>query len=142
MLKKYKKKLESHGVSATIQRVKILEFLDKKRIHPTADQVYQGIKDRMVSLSKATVYNTLKLFSENGIVNELTLFDNTTRYEYNIDNHIHFKCISCDNIFDIMEEQSIYTKEFIDGHKITDYHISLRGICKDCLAKIEKKGDN
>lgn len=135
MLKKYKKKLEQHGVSATIQRVKILEFLDKHRIHPTADQVFQGIKDQMVSLSKATVYNTLRLFAENNIVTEMTIFDNTTRYEYNTDNHIHFRCSVCDQIIDIEKHHSIYSKEFIDGHKITDYHVSMRGICKDCLQK-------
>ncbi len=137
MFKNYKEGLAAHKISPTTQRVKILEFLDKNRIHPTAEQVYLGLKDEMISLSKATVYNTLKLFVESGIIHELTVFENETRYEYNTENHIHFKCIKCGQIFDIHEGNQIFSESVIDGHKISEYQINLRGICNSCLKKEE-----
>ncbi len=139
MLQNYKKGLINHKISPTTQRVKILEFLDKNRTHPTAEQVYLGLKDKMISLSKATVYNTLKLFVESGLIHELTVFENETRYEYNTENHIHFKCIKCGNIFDIHEGNKIFAESVINGHKIFDYQINLRGICNSCL---NKNGEN
>lgn len=135
MFQNYKEGLINHKISPTTQRVKILEFLDKNRIHPTAEQVYLGLKNNMISLSKATVYNTLKLFVESGLIHELTVFENETRYEYNTENHIHFKCIKCGNIFDIHEGNQIFAKSAINGHKIFDYQINLRGICNSCLNK-------
>ena len=139
MFKKYKESLAEFNINPTIQRVKILEFLDKNRIHPTAEQVYLGLKDQMISLSKATVYNTLKTFAESGIIYELTVFENETRYEYNRDNHIHFKCTKCGQIFDINQGNDIFSESTIDGHKISEYQINLRGICNSCLNKEGKK---
>ena len=139
MFKRYKESLAEFKISPTTQRVKILEFLDKNRIHPTAEQVYLGLKDEMISLSKATVYNTLKKFAESGLIHELTVFENETRYEYNKANHIHFKRTKCGEIFDIHQGNQIFSESTIDGHKISEYQINLRGICNSCLKKEEGK---
>ena len=139
MFKKYKESLLEYKISPTTQRVKILEFLDKNRIHPTAEQVYLGLKDEMISLSKATVYNSLKKFAESGLILELTVFENETRYDYNKNNHIHFKCIKCGQIFDINQGNQIFSESNIDGHKISEYQINLRGICNSCLKKEEEE---
>lgn len=135
-MKEYKDILIEHGVAATIQRVKILEFLQKNRVHPTADQVYLGIKDDMVSISKATVYNVLNLFVEKKIIHALTVFGTETRFECDTNPHIHLKCIKCGKIIDISQECELHNNKIIDGHKILDYQINLQGICKECLEKI------
>lgn len=135
MFREYKSLLDKNEISPTTQRVMILEFLDKHRIHPTVEQVYNGLKDKMISLSKATVYNTLNKFVESGIVHELTIFSNEIRYEYDKVNHIHFKCIKCSKIYDIKQENSLHKETSIEEHKILDYQINLRGICKNCLSK-------
>ena len=133
MYKNYMDILAENDISSTTQRVMILEFLDKNRIHPTADEIYEGLKKVMISISKATVYNTLNNFVKNGLIHELKIFENESRYEYNKINHIHFKCIKCGKIYDINEENSIYKTESIDNHKILDFQINLKGICKNCL---------
>lgn len=137
MAEKYKCILTDKHIIPTVQRIMILEFLDKNRIHPTADQVYEGLRNNMITLSKATVYNTLNKFVENGLVNDLSLFEKETRYEYNVINHIHFKCKKCGKIFDLPANDIINNNDNFEGFKILDYQINLRGICKECL---EEKG--
>ena len=129
--------LKQNKISPSIQRVRILEFLRDNRIHPTADMVYKGLVDEMPTLSKTTVYNTLKLFVEKQILVGLTLFENEVRYEYNIEPHIHFKCTKCGKIYDLDRSFDFYKDEIIDGHKVEEHHVNLKGICSNCL-KTEK----
>ncbi len=70
----YKEVLKEHSIAPSLQRIKILEFLEKNRTHPTADMIYQALVDEMPTLSKTTVYNTLKAFAEKGVIVELSLF--------------------------------------------------------------------
>jgi len=130
--------LKKNDISPSMQRVKILEFLRNNRIHPTADMIYKGLIEEMPTLSKTTVYNTLKLFVEKRILVGLALFENEVRYEYDMEPHIHFKCTRCGKIYDFDRSYDLYKDETIDGHKVEEYHVNLKGICRDCL-KAEKK---
>lgn len=127
--------LKEHDIAPSMQRVKILEYLKNYKIHPTADMIYQALVDEMPTLSKTTVYNTLKTFTENGILLALSLFENEVRYEYNKDPHIHFKCSKCSKIYDLDQAYDCYDNNIIDGHKITEHHVNLKGICKECLSE-------
>ena len=128
----YISRLEDHDVSVTTQRVKILEFLDKNRIHPTAEEVFMGIKDDVIKISKATVYNTLNLLVEKKIINEMSLFENTSRFDYNISEHSHFKCINCGKIVDINQHCDLFENNEFEGNIIIEQHHYAKGICKDC----------
>lgn len=134
-MKKYKDLLSKNNIAPSFQRIKILEYLDKNRTHPTADMVYQALKKMIPTLSKTTVYNTLKKLSQSNIIAELHLFENEIRYEYNTDPHIHFKCLKCGKIYDLDESYDHYENNFIDGHKVIEHHVNLKGICRNCLEK-------
>ncbi len=125
--------LKEHNIAPSMQRVKILEYLQNNRIHPTADIIYQALMDEIPTLSKTTVYNTLNAFIEKGILVALSLFENEVRYEYNTDPHIHFKCSICGKIYDLDKSYDLYKDDFIDGHKVTEHHVNLKGICKNCV---------
>jgi Fur family transcriptional regulator, peroxide stress response regulator len=129
--------LNEHEIAPSIQRVKILEYLRNYKTHPTADMIYQDLVKEIPTLSKTTVYNTLKAFSEKGILIQLSLFDNEIRYDFDTENHVHFKCNECGNIFDLDCCCDNYKDEMLNGHKITEHHVNLKGICSSCL-----KGDN
>jgi Fe2+ or Zn2+ uptake regulation protein len=64
---------------------------------------------------------------------ELSLFENEVRYEYDKTPHIHFKCIKCGKIYDISESFECLKNKKIEGHKVSEHHINLKGICKNCL---------
>ena len=115
----------------------MVEFLDKNRIHPTADDIYQALAPQIPTLSKTTIYNTMKIFVEKGLVIELVVFENEVRYEYNIAPHAHFKCIKCGKILDVETSFDYINNEMLEGHKILQHHINLKGVCKKCLGEAE-----
>ncbi|MCF7792473.1 MAG: transcriptional repressor [Candidatus Cloacimonetes bacterium] len=125
--------LKEHDIAPSMQRVKILEYLQNYKTHPTADMIYKALVKDIPTLSKTTVYNTLKTFIDKGILVALTLFENEVRYEYNTNPHIHFKCIKCKKIYDLDKAFDGYNDNVIDGHKVIEHHVNLKGVCRKCL---------
>ncbi|HPK44931.1 MAG TPA: transcriptional repressor, partial [Spirochaetota bacterium] len=66
-MEQYKHYLESKGISPSYQRLKILEYLDQNRSHPTVDEIYSALLPLIPTLSKTTVYNTVSLFVQQGL---------------------------------------------------------------------------
>jgi Fur family transcriptional regulator, iron response regulator len=93
--------LRSHGISPTRQRIEIALVLFEKRWHPSADQILTAVNLRHAAISKATVYNTLKLFLENGLVRELIVDPSKVFYDSNTSVHHHFYDIASGEITDI-----------------------------------------
>ena len=79
--------LRSHGITPTTQRVRIAAALLSKPQHLTADQVLQMVNHDNKKVSKATIYNTLKLFSEKGLIREHHL--DASKAFYDSTTHIH-----------------------------------------------------
>ncbi len=125
--------LKEHNIAPSVQRVKILEYLQNYKTHPTADMIFQTLVKDIPTLSKTTVYNTLKTFTEKGILKGLSLFENEVRYEYNKEPHMHFKCIKCGKIYDLPISCDRFEDNIIEGHRITEHHVNLKGFCRKCL---------
>jgi len=130
--------VENEGVSLTPQRLAIIQFLDGNRTHPTVDDIYKDVRSKYPTISKATVYSTLRLLCNVGAVQELSIrkrgeacFDPCTKV------HHHFLCRKCDRVFDISVE--LYDKsdiiQSIDsyGHRVEDVHSYFYGVCSDCI---------
>ncbi|MDP4277541.1 MAG: transcriptional repressor [Bacteroidota bacterium] len=127
--------LISHGINPSMQRIAIMEYLLNHRTHPSADDVYTNLSKTMPTLSKTTVYNTLKLLSEKGAALMLTIDENKVNFDGDTSPHTHFLCKTCGRIYDLPMAGSV--KEVMamdaDGHLITEVHQYYRGICKNCL---------
>jgi Fur family iron response transcriptional regulator len=93
--------LRSHGITPTHQRMEIAQVLFEKRWHPSADQIMAAVNVRYAETSKATVYNTLKLFLEKRLVRELIVDPSKVFYDSNISEHHHFYDIESGEITDI-----------------------------------------
>lgn len=132
-----KKILKAKGISPSIQRLKVYEYIVSKKNHPSVDMIYDNIKEEIPTLSKTTVYNILKLFMKHNLVKSITIEGNELRFDANTKQHIHFKCIKCGNIYDLETDDEIFRKKEIDGNKILEHHIYLKGICKNCLKNSE-----
>lgn len=124
--------LKQHGIKSSFQRIKIYQYLSTHFIHPTADQVYEALKNEMTTLSKSTVYSTLKTFISHNLIREITIDENEIRYEFNLKDHGHFKCEECDSIYDFNASIRLFPNE-LDNFKITDKNIYFKGICKSCV---------
>jgi Fur family transcriptional regulator, peroxide stress response regulator len=129
--------LIKNGISPSYHRLKIYEFLVNNRVHPSADMIYENIVKNIPTLSRTTIYNTLKTFVEKRIVSSITIEDTEVRYDADISFHGHFKCNTCNGLYDIdldrlRLEKKLNLHKKIDGHIITEKHIYLKGICKKC----------
>ncbi|MGI5927325.1 MAG: Fur family transcriptional regulator, partial [Thermacetogeniaceae bacterium] len=63
-----KKKLKTKNISLSYQRLKVLEYLTQNRCHPTVEQIFTELQKDIPTLSKTTVYNTLRILAEAGLV--------------------------------------------------------------------------
>lgn len=119
-------------IRPTHQRIEIMKYLNHHKVHPTADMIFLELKDSIPTFSKTTVYNTLKLFQEKGVLSALATDEDQVRYEANLTPHGHFKCIHCGEIFDIDIPDAFPQQKSLEGHRILEYQIMIKGICAHC----------
>jgi Fur family ferric uptake transcriptional regulator/Fur family peroxide stress response transcriptional regulator len=127
--------LSDHNVKPSLQRMAVMRFLMENPIHPTADEVYIALQKEMPMLSKTTVYNTLKLLVDKGVILYLTIDEKKARFDGNTHNHAHLKCIECGKIFDIPLSQNFKPHEYeqITGYTIIDTQVYHNGYCQKCI---------
>lgn len=93
--------LRSKGINPTTQRVEIAHFLLKKPRHISADEIFHRLNEEYELVSQATIYNTLRLFVERGVVRELLVSPDRVYYDSNISEHHHFIDIDTGEILDL-----------------------------------------
>ncbi len=98
-------RLRGHGITPTHQRMEIAQVLFEREEHLSADQVLARVNARYAETSKATVYNTLKLFLEKKLVRELVVDPNKVVYDSNARPHHHFYNVVTGQLTDIPAEQ-------------------------------------
>ena len=125
--------LKQHDIKPSYQRMKIYDYLIEYRSHPTVDEIYQALVDEIPTLSKTTVYNTLKLFLDKEIVQLITIEENENRYDADVSIHGHFKCLECSSIYDIWLDMANMEFAGLDDFSINESHIYLKGSCNNCL---------
>ena len=139
IISKYKDK----GIRLTPQRIAILKFLEGNTDHPTAEDIYRGIKRSYPTLSFATVYNTLQTLTERGEVLEITIDPARKHYDPNITPHHHIVCIECNEIMDVFVDYSGVLKlpsRLLKEYKLVGDHVTFHGVCRKCQKK--KGGEN
>ncbi|NLZ52190.1 MAG: transcriptional repressor [Thermoanaerobacteraceae bacterium] len=130
---KYSDELKKRGLKPSHQRIKILEYLATHPCHPTAEKILSEMRKELPTLSKSTVYKTLNAFVDVGMLREITIEDNEIRYEYNLMDHGHFKCEECGVVYDFDIDFSHLKSNELNGFKINDRNLYLKGVCKRCL---------
>ena len=124
--------LVEKGIKPSLHRLKVLEYLIENRNHPTVDLIYKDISADIPTLSKTTVYNTLKTFQDGGVVQAVTIEDNEVRYDAYTDRHAHFKCTKCGQLYDIEMDTKVLHLKSIGGHMVKESHLYYKGICNSC----------
>lgn len=128
-----RKHLVEHQINPSFNRVKVMEYLIKQRNHPTADQIYNALKKELPTLSKATVYNSINAFTTGGVVKTIMGEGKEAHYDALMEPHGHFICEACACCYDFdLPNENLEFKE-LDGFKVRDKEVYLRGICKKCL---------
>lgn len=127
--------LREKNITPSHQRIKILEYLINHKNHPSAETIYNALSKNLPTLSKTTVYNTLALMKQKGLVN--TVFDEQEiHYDATVSLHGHFICQNCKKLYDfpIIELK----EEFPSDFQVLEKHVTYKGLCFKCL---QKKGE-
>lgn len=120
--------LRERGIQPSAQRVAVAQYILFTDEHPSADRVWARVRSRFPMISRATVYNTLSLFAENGLVRELHLSRDCVVFDANTDAHHHFIDEETGRIYDIPWEKVVMRKlAKVDGFQIHDYQVVMRG---------------
>ena len=131
-------RLVESGVRPSVQRLAIMDYLIKHPTHPTIDDVYQALCEEVPTLSRTTVYNTLRMLSEKHAAQMITIDDHRVCYDGNTDSHVHFYCKHCGKIIDLFDEEapSLKSDKVINGNIVQEEQLYYKGICAECAKKI------
>lgn len=125
----------SYGLPLTVQRRAVLEALAPRTDHPTADQLYEQVRERIPEISRTTVYRVLETFVRIGVARQVCHPGAVARYEVQRERHHHLVCLQCGRMVDLEDprlDQVPLPKARARGFHITDYSIQFRGTCKGC----------
>ena len=135
MFEKYVSLLKEKQLKITPQRLEVLQYLDAHRTHPTVDEIYSELKGKNPSLSKTTVYNSVEILDEHGLIQSITITGNEMRYDFKQEMHHHFLCKTCGEIVDIEVSCPMQDSMLNRKYKVDEVHGYFKGTCKKCLEK-------
>lgn len=121
---------ELSGLRLTKQRREVLSVILSERDHPTANDVYSRAQKRMPTISLATVYNCLEALISHGIVRQVNIERESSRYCPNLADHCHFQDVSTGKIHDVVFKKGVKLEDLLDlpqGTEISHLEISLKG---------------
>lgn len=125
--------LKARDIRPSTIRIKVLSYLTGNYSHPTADMIYRDLIKEMPTLSKTSVYNTLKALSSRGVVLELNSDGREARYDADVSRHAHFTCVSCGQLEDIrLKCDESCGGSAMKGYKVYSEQVYMNGLCKKC----------
>jgi Fur family peroxide stress response transcriptional regulator len=123
------------GVRLTPQRLEIFREVAQSGDHPDAETVYKRVRKRMPTVSLDTVYRTLWLLNEHGLVTTLGPSRERTRFDANLTRHHHFVCVQCGSTRDFtceeLDELELPASARALG-RIETTLVEARGVCREC----------
>jgi Fur family ferric uptake transcriptional regulator len=122
-------------VRATRQREVVLQAVRSTMDHPTADWVYRQARRRLPRISLGTVYRNLKKLSEEGLIREIQIAGQTTRFDANTGRHYHIRCLRCGRVNDLpisvdrrLEEEAGRAMNY----QVVSHQVEVLGVCPLC----------
>lgn len=123
--------MDEVGVRPSLQRLAVLEYLAGCHHHPSADEIYSSLVESYPTLSRTTVFNTLRVFVEKGLVNDVDITAEMTRYDFGRRTpHAHFQCRCCRRIIDIPFDMAALAAP--EGFACDNVNLYFKGLCPDC----------
>jgi Fur family ferric uptake transcriptional regulator len=124
----------------TRERLTLLDEVMRTSGHFDADQLFAGLNARGVDVSRATVYNTLDLFVDCGLISRYRFGENHSRYEkaFGRPRHDHLICLECGDIIEFVSEKvDRLQQEVCSEHKFKPHNSTLQifGVCSRCQSK-------
>jgi Fe2+ or Zn2+ uptake regulation protein len=121
----------------TRQREVVLQAVRSTMDHPTADWVYRQARRRLPRISLGTVYRNLKKLTDEGLIREIQIAGQTTRFDGNTGRHYHIRCLGCGRVNDLpvsvdrrLEEEAGRAMNY----RVLGHQVEVLGLCPMCQA--------
>ncbi len=120
--------LRQCDIQPTPQRIAVVEYVLQSKSHPSADDVLSYARKKCPTISRATVYNTLNLLVERGLLGMQTIREGAVVFDPNIERHHHFVDNETGAIYDIPWDQlEVKGKEKLKDFEVVEFQVILRG---------------
>lgn len=130
--------LRDNGCKVTPQRLAVYDMLSHTTEHPTAEMIYQKVKEQYPTMSFATVYKSVEIFSKLGVIQVLNTGEDSFRYDAKTSEHPHIKCTKCGRVNDVSHLDARAVESLAEnetGFKVNGHQFYFYGICPDCQKK-------
>jgi Fur family peroxide stress response transcriptional regulator len=130
--------LHGAGVKATHQRLEIYREVLGSRDHPDAETVFNGVRRRVPTVSRDTVYRTLWLLADLGLIGTLGQPRERVRFDANTLPHHHFVCTACGTALDFTSAEFdtlAVPRAAAKLGKVQRASVELRGVCNGCAGR-------
>ena len=130
-------RLRAAGLKATAPRLTILEALETDRRHPSAEMIFESLKDSSPSLSLSTVYQTLETFLQQGLVRRISGAGGKLRVDGTVQDHDHAICRGCGAVFDV--DPQLITRprppaSLPEGLQVKNLFVEYEVLCSECAS--------
>jgi len=120
--------LKNHRINPSAQRVAVAQYVLHTDEHPSADEVWTRVRKRFPHVSRATVYNTLNLFVEKGLLRQFVLTEGRVVFDPKADDHHHFIDEESGEIHDVpWDAVKVSNVGKLDGFEVREYQVVMRG---------------
>jgi Fe2+ or Zn2+ uptake regulation protein len=120
--------LRSHGIQPSAQRMAVAEYVLRTAEHPSADVVWRRVRERFPWISRATVYNTLHLFEERGLLRRLTIAEDSVVFDPVMETHHHFIDEKTGAIHDVpWDSVQVCNIDSLQDYEVREYQVVMRG---------------
>ena len=124
-------KLREYGIRPTPQRVVVAEYVLATTQHPSADEVWEAVRKGCPTISRATVYNTLNLLVDKGLLRTQLLREGTVVFDPNVARHHHFTDLKTGRIYDVpWGALKVSGEKALAEFEVQDYQVVMRGRAK------------
>ncbi|MDD5135390.1 MAG: Fur family transcriptional regulator [Phycisphaerae bacterium] len=137
-LERFCNRCRQNKLKITPQRVEVYKALISSNAHPSAEAVYDKVRGVLPNISLDTVNRTLNTLNEIGAAFVVAGSGDVKRFDGNLDNHQHFKCIKCRKIFDFHSEPLDNTetlRKLEEQFRVLRITVYAEGLCKGCIEK-------
>ncbi len=128
--------LQENGHRYTEQRAAVFRHVARSRVHPTAEDVFLGVRTEVPGISLATVYKSLETLVNCGLAKKLNPPDGSARFCGRIEPHHHARCLTCGSVSDVAGELGGWDiaalRAQAKGFNLVGYELELTGYCSDC----------
>lgn len=128
-------RLRHYGIAVTPQRLAVLASLERRHDHPSADQIYQEVRRLLPAISFNTVYKTLEVFCQKGLVSKVNPLHEVARYDGVTGRHAHLVCHRCHTIVDLYwqpEGGPQPAPQLLEGFRVEYQTLTFWGLCSRC----------